>query len=183
MANQNFFQAARHTEKLEAFSKRQSSHNAEEIAVEGTEELKLALEVADILDELNMLLHLLEKQADVLASTQGQLQRFKPLVRSHGPEEGQRIEILRSSLGDVHISNSGNIRGRLLFDEVSMAHLYVDNQDGTAPGELALGGNAGILVQEAAQRLSVEKANLERLRVDAARTHQMVCRPFPENRH
>jgi hypothetical protein len=60
-------QAARHTELLEAFSKRQSGSDAEDVPTEGAEELTLILEVVDILDELNILMLLFEKQVSVVA--------------------------------------------------------------------------------------------------------------------
>lgn len=58
-------QASRHTELLEEFSARQSGNMTGALATEGAEELNLILEVVDILDELNMLMLLLEKQASV----------------------------------------------------------------------------------------------------------------------
>ncbi|KAF2467650.1 uncharacterized protein BDR25DRAFT_233822, partial [Lindgomyces ingoldianus] len=164
---------ARHTEKLEAFSRNQSSHNAEEIGVEGIDELNLTLEVADILDELNMLLLLMENQADVLASLQRKLYHFKPMALHTAGRGEHAIMIKDSNLGSVHVSNSGNIEGRLLLEDSKVGSLHIANTEGTLPGVRAIDGNAGILVQEAEQRLNVEKANLERLRTHAARTHEM----------
>lgn len=59
-------QASRHTELLEAFTARQSGDIRGDLATEGAEELNLILEVVDILDELNILMLLLEKQTEVV---------------------------------------------------------------------------------------------------------------------
>ncbi|KAF2261024.1 hypothetical protein CC78DRAFT_561920 [Lojkania enalia] len=165
--------AARQTENFEAFSRRQASRNSDEIAAEGIDELNLTLEVADILDELNMLLLLLEKQADVLASMRGKLYRFKPMAPSK--ERGRHTTVIKqSNLGQIHVSNSGNIRSTLALEDVNASDLRVFNEEGILSGFRAIGGNTGILLQEAEQTLKVEKGNLNRLRTDATRTHEML---------
>ena len=72
-------QAARHTELLQAFSNRQSGSDTEDVSTEGAEELTLILEVVDILDELNILILLFEKQVSVVADIKLYLVRFQPV--------------------------------------------------------------------------------------------------------
>lgn len=64
-------QATRHTELLEQFSKRQSGNITGDLTTEGAEELNLILEVVDILDELNILMRLFEKQISVATALPG----------------------------------------------------------------------------------------------------------------
>jgi len=59
-----------------------------------------------------------------------------------------------------------------------MDTLVFTHEKETSEGVQAIGGNAGILVQDAERRLRVEKANFERLRTDAARTHEIVRSPL-----
>ncbi|KAF4844790.1 hypothetical protein CGCSCA4_v006919 [Colletotrichum siamense] len=65
--------AARHSELLEKFWKRQSAHSIEAQETEGSEELNLTLEVVDLLDELNILMLVfdLETFANVLSNSLG----------------------------------------------------------------------------------------------------------------
>lgn len=90
-------QAARHTELLEAFSSRQLGSIAEDLMNERSEELSLILEVVDILDELNTLMLLLEKQLDVIRDLRSNYLSTKKqnTLRRHGsdPEHSTRIHL------------------------------------------------------------------------------------------
>ncbi|EEU37071.1 uncharacterized protein NECHADRAFT_86622 [Fusarium vanettenii 77-13-4] len=165
--------AARHTEKLESFSERQSSRNREHPAAEGTDELKLILEIADILDELNMLLLILEKQARVLASLQTNFHRLKPSDRKAKEGVDQReILVTNSTLHNVIIRNGAS---RIGFDHSDLHGLEILGEERMSTIDvLHIGGNAGVLLQQAEQKLRLEQSNTERLQADAAQTHKLL---------
>ena len=145
---------------------------------EGHEELSLALEVADILDELNMLLLLLENQLDVVASLQRQLCLYKPRDISVQRVPGE-LYMRDCSVGALHVSSSGASSNRVHMEDTRVDSLHVNSENGLTDSIKTIGGYAGELVQELAQKLKAERANLERLRADAARTYEMVCYQLP----
>ncbi|KAF1358915.1 hypothetical protein EJ07DRAFT_121732, partial [Lizonia empirigonia] len=165
--------AATQTEKLEAFSQIQSSMDAEEIVTEGNEELNLALEVADILDELNMLLLLLENQLDVVALLQRKLCPYKPKDISVQGVPGE-LHMHECSVGALHVLSSGTSSNLVHMSRTHVDSLHVNSENGVTDSTKTIGGYAGELIQELAQKLKAEKANLERLRADAARIYEML---------
>ncbi|KAF4859771.1 hypothetical protein CGCSCA2_v006020 [Colletotrichum siamense] len=115
--------AARHSELLEKFWKRQSAHSIEAQETEGSEELNLTLEVVDLLDELNILMLVFEKQDNVVSELLTNLSLIKPKEdgKRGGPE--QRIVFEGCSLGDVRLNTSGDSTAEMLFRGSSIGDL------------------------------------------------------------
>lgn len=135
----------------------------------------MTLEVADILDELNMLLLLLETQARVLALLEQKLTQMKPAPR--GRNTGStHINMGKARVqGEMHISTSGNFLSQIVnLDDAEVGSLRITQNSDSPTSVQAIGGFAGHWLHEAQQRLNFETSNLERLRRDATRTHELV---------
>ncbi|KAF3000070.1 hypothetical protein E8E13_001661 [Curvularia kusanoi] len=166
--------AATHTEKLEEFGRKQSSSKRDHLDHEGIEELNLTLEVADILDELNMLLLLLETQTRVLSLLKQKLTRVKPAVRQDDTGES-RIHMGNARVhGGVHVTTSGYSEQRVHLDDAEIGSLHVTNDYNAPISVRAVGGFAGHCLHEALQGLDSETSSLERLVRDATRTHELL---------
>ena len=148
--------------------------DAEEIVTEENEEPNLALEVADILDGLNILLLLLVNQLDVVVSLQRKLCSYKPTDISVQGVPGQ-LYMHDCSVGALHVSSSGISSNMVHMWGTRVDSLHLNSGDRVTDSIKTIGGYAGELVQEPVQKLKAERANLERLRADAARTYEMVC--------
>jgi hypothetical protein len=134
----------------------------------------LTLEVADILDELNMLLLLLETQSRVLALLEQKLTRIKPVARV---QNALSCINMGSSVvqGEMHISSSGAVEKQMVnLEHAVVGSLRITQDSNAATSVQAIGGFAGHWLREAQQRLNFETSNLERLRRDASRTHELV---------
>lgn len=144
---------------LEALDARQSGSMTEDLATDGAEELKLILEVVDILDELNILMFLFEKQVGVVSDVQRQCSSVKPRKKQKDHEPSPTINI-RHVEGDLTI-NSGSFQtlGDLNLEATS------------------LGGYAGELMGKAAHRLQAEKAGTARIHSEVKQTHELVSCP------
>ncbi|KAF3048078.1 hypothetical protein E8E12_010020 [Didymella heteroderae] len=119
--------AADHTEKLEGFSRKQISSARDHITTQGLEELSLTLDVADILDKLNMLLLLLETQAGVLASLEQKLTQVKPAAMEDNVGSSH-INMGRFKIrGQMHNANSGTSRQVVNLDEADIESLRITN--------------------------------------------------------
>ena len=135
----------------------------------------MTLEVADILDELNMLLLLLETQARVLALLEQKLTQMKPAPR--GRNTGStHINMGKARVqGEMHISTSGNFVSQIVnLDDAEVGSLRITQNSDSPTSVQAIGGFTGHWLHEAQQRLNFETSNLERLRRDATRTHELV---------
>jgi hypothetical protein len=135
----------------------------------------LTLEVADILDELNMLLLLLETQARVLALLEQKLTQIKPAARD--PNTGISVINMGAAViqGEMHISTSGISHQQVVnLDEAVVGSMRITSGYGAPTSVQTIGGFAGNWLHEALQRLNSETSNLERLRRDATRTHELV---------
>ncbi|KAF5521553.1 hypothetical protein CGCA056_v007388 [Colletotrichum aenigma] len=162
--------AARHSELLEKFWRRQSAHSIEAQETEGSEELNLTLEVVDLLDELNILMLVFEKQDNVVSELLTNLSLIKPKEdgKRGGPE--QRIVFEGCSLGDVRLNTSGYSTAEMLFRGSSIGDLETfANVISTS-----LGGYAGKCLERAARRLRLEKSQIERLHREVAQTHRLL---------
>jgi hypothetical protein len=132
------------------------------------------MEVADILDELNMLLHLLETQARVLALLEQKLTQIKPASRA--PNTGSsHINMGDARIHEMTISTSGTLETQVVnLEHAEMGSLrIIQNSDAPASVQ-AIGGFAGHWLKEALQSINFETSNLERLKRDATRTHELV---------
>ncbi|KXH38076.1 hypothetical protein CSIM01_04566 [Colletotrichum simmondsii] len=147
--------AAQHTILLEEFSKDQLRMEAETPS-DGKEELKLALDIIDILDELNILKYLLETQSTVLRSFQQRLGVIKP--RTVDPASG--------SLPNTVFNMSSC--------KIEMIRLENTSFQYDVSSTCLLGGYGGTVIDEAIERVNQELLNVQRLCSAAERTQKMV---------
>jgi hypothetical protein len=161
---------------LEEFRERQSSNDTEAVAAAGKNELHLILEVADILDELNMLLLLLEKQSSVLVSLQETLRKMKPADSPStlsGLYESQLHRTKADTITTVHPIERAMQFG--LPDVTAReVHIISDSSEKETTNGVTIAGQAEVWIQEAARSLQIETANIERLRNEAKRRHRRV---------
>ncbi|KAH9869093.1 hypothetical protein J1614_008170 [Plenodomus biglobosus] len=160
---------------LEEFSKRQASKTTELIAAAGLTELNLALEIADILDELNMLLLLLEKQKTVLIALEEHFQKLKPLeVKTDNGKP--KLHITQSNFDRLAIRNESSSGGEIHVVDVFAKNMDVllENKVGNAFLATRIDGEAGVQMSQAMRRLQTETANIKRLRGEAKQAHKMV---------
>lgn len=158
---------------MEKFWKRQSAPSVEAQETEGSEELNLTLEVVDLLDELNILMLIFEKQASVVSEMQNSLSLIKPKVggKIEGPE--QRIVFHECSLGDVRLNTSAGSGGDITFTRSLLGDIETFS-DGVNVKSQSLGGYAGTRLERAAYRLRLEKLQTERLHREVSQTHKLV---------
>ncbi|PSN60019.1 hypothetical protein BS50DRAFT_536441 [Corynespora cassiicola Philippines] len=164
--------AARQTQKLEEFSRNQAVHDMKETQVEDVDELNLILEVADILDELNMLLLVLEKQTAVLKLLRDKM----PYVKSQIEEPLERDKekkhpiVNDGDMEEVPMSNYTNLNG-LIMGTSGMDSFKIISISQEAK---MFNDKAGILLKEAEKMVGVKNHDLERLHKDASQTHKML---------
>lgn len=151
-------QAARHTELLEDFSDQQPGFITGHRETEGKEELNLILQVVDILDELNILMFLFEKQTGVVSEVQRKCSSETPreMQQNHEPS---RTVYVDNNVGNITINTAS-------FQPLGDVNLEATSQ--------LLGGYAGRLMGQAKERLQAEKADTERLHGEVAQTHKLV---------
>jgi hypothetical protein len=161
---------------LQDFGARQYSNNVVAIAIAGKKELNLALEIADILDELNMLLLLLEKQSSVLDSLQEPLREMKPADPTPRDAGWNHIQVVRTKANAIKIIQPTNMQTHVDLQDVHAKELQIGpesfNEANTA--FKTIGGQAGVWIQEAVRSLRVQTSSIERLRNEAKQTHKMV---------
>lgn len=155
---------------LESFWKRQSSRNSSGSVISGGEELELALNVADILDELNMLLLLIETQSRVITSMHRGMYRFRP-IEAKNQNMGCNITMEHTTTGNIRISN---VTGSFLFRDADLGSVEISRDDSSAPGLEAIAGQVGVFIHETEEGLKLERSNVERLHLEATQTHKMV---------
>jgi hypothetical protein len=77
--------------------------------------------------------------------------------------------------GEMHISSSGAVETQVVnLEDAVVGSLRITQDSNAATVVQAIGGFAGDWLHEAQQRLNFETSNLERLRRDATRTHELV---------
>ncbi|KAK7420255.1 hypothetical protein QQX98_002910 [Neonectria punicea] len=165
---------ARHTKLLEAFGYRQSSRGSQSTPAEGTEELKIALQITDILDELNMLSLLLETETEVLTSLHEGMYQFRPVQPKSQPNGGVEFEITETTMGNIRVVQTRDTNAKFRVFDSTIGHLELSGKPDTMPGFEAIDGTVGGFIHEAEQTLRLERLNLDRLRADASQAHKMV---------
>ena len=159
---------------LENFSKQQRSKNPPRSASSGGNELELALSIADILDELNMLLLLIETQSSVIASIHRGMFQLRP-PKSQDKNVAHHIAVKDTSMGDIRLT-APNVT--LWFDNAEVGSLDVNYLGNTSvPKVEEIGGILGVFVRETEEGLRLERSNLKRLHQEATQTHQMARPP------
>jgi hypothetical protein len=130
--------------------------------------------VVDILDELNMLMLLFERQVDVLTLLQGKLPDSKPMTANIHKAQGYNLVLNNTRVDHLQVRHKGNAPGSLVLDDSRVGHIELMAATDSGTGVAAVGGNAGTQIYEAEQKLKGVKVNVERMRSDARQTHQMV---------
>lgn len=154
-------QAARYMELLDWFSIRQSGRIVGSWANAEDEALNLALEAADILDELKILMLLFETQAGVLSDLQRECSPVKSREKQQNSELSQAVHDQR--LASESTTNAGSLQ---TLGDINLKET-----------PLLLEGYAGFLVEQAAARLLTQKAEAEQLRCEVIQTRELVsCR-------
>lgn len=164
---------------MEAFAERQSGNTTEDLEPEGKDELKLILEVLDILDELNMLMVLFEKQARVVSDLQRKLSRVKrretQLEQNDTPARSAgTLRAEGCSVGDVTLNAVKNNFDTLTFTDCKLGNIKSVGDYSVEATSLLLGGYAGDLMEQAADRVQTEKTDVGRLQSEVAKTHELV---------
>lgn len=160
-------QFARQTTFFEEFHRIHSTTGSRAELFEDIRELKTVLEVADIIDELKMFHHLVDKQREVLKSLILALIKFHPSMQQGGSGVEARSEI------------SGN-RCRDNAVQINSIQLHTGNPNlADTIKILAQGveGPARDIVTDFDDILTSFLAELESMRNDAEYTHKMVCSP------
>ena len=110
----------------------------------------MTLEVADILDELNMLLLLLETQSRMLALPEQKLTQMKPAPRARNIGS-THINMGKARVqGEMHISTSGNFVSQIVnLDGAEMRSFRITQDSDSSTSVQAIGGFAGHWLHEA----------------------------------
>ncbi|KAK0641789.1 hypothetical protein B0T16DRAFT_220794 [Cercophora newfieldiana] len=176
--------AALQVEQFEAFSRSQT-RSAYSTVPSDTLELRLSLQVADILDELNMLDTVLGKQVDVVNSLRRALEvlNVKPKEPEQkggeDPDTTLDIEQLQDGYVSVNLSPShGPFRMKLFQGDRGHTALNVGSELGSgamAIGTVSkIGGQAGIHLEHSGTELRRFIDGVRRLRADAKTTQKML---------
>ncbi|KAK4103317.1 hypothetical protein N658DRAFT_308880 [Parathielavia hyrcaniae] len=172
--------AARQSEQFEAFGRRPESAIPSAPSSSDTTELSLTVDVADILDELNMLAAVLESQREVMMSLRTVLKALnvKPVQPQGGAgQEPSEIELMvtQTHLGVVNVAagpSSGKLSMRL--QQVHEGTLNISSVGDTTATVAGIGGQAGIFLEEAGRELQQTMNGVRRLKADAETTHKML---------
>ena len=164
---------------LEAFQKQQSSRSSEHTSAEGTQELEIALQTVDILDELNILLHLLETQNKVLASLHYRLTIAKPTKAKPQPTGHMDFQFSSSYIENMVITQSKEMDASFAIGSSQVENFVLSDGSSTAAlGVLGIEGNAGVFIREAEHSLGRQRLDIQRLINDASQARKMVRTDF-----
>jgi hypothetical protein len=128
-------------------------------------ELKLVLEIADIVDELKMIRHLIQRQREVLKSLILALLKLNPEKDPNRPQGGSHVRIY-----DNTVSDSGFL------------NVTVNHHEG--PADLAetiknlaqgISGASKNIIVSADEELVAIVSELDTMNDDADYAHKMVC--------
>jgi hypothetical protein len=134
-------------------------------ALHDERELKLVLEVVDIIDELKMIKHLLEKQREVVRSLVSALSALNP-HKDTVTEPLQR--------NDAHFHHC-TFRDQAVFDMHFHSHAGSDYSiDDTRIMAQRIAGQAGSHVTRADEHLESVLANVNLIKSEAEETYQSV---------
>lgn len=162
-------QAARQTESFEAFGRSQS--DLERGIPDDTLELRLTLETADILDELNMLSLVIENQDEALTSMLKAFSHIKP-PRTFQVPSNFNIEQLGHSTVYLTANDTSNVT--LRQQEDATGYITLGSSDKADADSSKVSGLAGDLIDEATQELRRNMTEISRLKRDAEYVHRMV---------
>ncbi|KAL6412243.1 hypothetical protein AUP68_04626 [Ilyonectria robusta] len=158
--------SARQTIYFQDFHREQSDISLSSPAYNDRKELKLVLEVADVLDELNMLYRLMEKQQEVLGSLRSALHNLIP-----GAEDRTvRPNVLVHQRGDGHMDLQGSGSFSVTQDGDGFVRLNADHGNHTKE----IRGLAGKLSKKAMRELGTIMKELGGMKSDAKYTHKML---------
>ncbi|KAH6989299.1 hypothetical protein BKA56DRAFT_575472 [Ilyonectria sp. MPI-CAGE-AT-0026] len=158
--------SARQTIYFQDFHREQSDISLSSPAYNDRKELKLVLEVADVLDELNMLYRLMEKQQEVLGSLRSALHNLIP-----GAEDRTvRPNVLVHQRGDGHMDLQGSGSFSVTQDGDGFVRLNADHGNHTKE----IRGLAGKLTKKAMRELGTIMKELGGMKSDAKYTHKML---------
>jgi hypothetical protein len=155
--------AATQTDQFEAYSQSHTAGDVDASALDDRRELTLALDLADIIDELNIIRYLAETQREVIKSLALVLRQFQPTLGSgHGKQgisfEGNNITICGGQ-PIFQLQNTGGIEVDPNFTKTIVQ------------GIEGLAGNA---VLSADETLEFLLADIETMRKDAEYARKMV---------
>ncbi|KLU82794.1 hypothetical protein MAPG_01862 [Magnaporthiopsis poae ATCC 64411] len=125
-------------------------------------ELKLTMEVSDILEELTILQRLMEEQEDVLRSLR------LALLRLHRKKEKQQFEDTMQNGATTTVINIHGLvnSGKINFDIDTANQFAIDDDE--------IKGLGGVILGKTLQRLSSRKAEIEKLKEDVQGTHKQL---------
>jgi hypothetical protein len=157
-------QAAYQTTRFQDFQQGYAVGGSSSTIYDGRDELKGVLEVADIVDELKMIRHLLQVQRDVLKLMASALTRLNP---SRGP----RTEVSNKVILDrIRVSENAS-----LIVTVSAGGITSDSIETTkilAQGIYEGGAKQNVISTD--ERLLAVLAGLDGIKKEAEYTHRMV---------
>lgn len=131
-------------------------------------ELKLTMEVSDILEELTILQRLMEEQEDVLRSLRRALLRLHRKSTQGRLEKKQFEDTIQNGATTTVINIHGLVNsGKINFDIDAANQFAIDDDD-------EIKGLGGVVLGKTLQRLSSRKAEIEKLKEDAQGTHKQV---------
>lgn len=159
-------QAADQTTCFEEFHLHYSNGNPGSIVLDDRRELKLVLEVADIIDELNMIQYLLRQQRDVLQS-------LIRLLREHKPSAPQPDRETSVTFSDVNMR--GNASVLINFHQQPGSSYEIENTKALAKG---IDGIARDHVVAADEKLLSLRAEIDVIIGDAGNVHKMGFRSY-----
>jgi hypothetical protein len=160
-------QAASQTTYFEEFHENHERGDSESTALDDRRELKLVLEVADIVDELKMIRHLLEKQREVLRFLISALVKFHPSKDNFIPET-QNYNV---TFGEIRMDGQHNSVG--VFSTVAKND-NVNDLENTKKLAQQIAQEAREDVISADELLVFLLSETDGIRVDAEYTHKMV---------
>lgn len=141
-------------------------------------ELALTLEVADILDELNMLGNLFAKQRDIWISLNKTLSEWRPRQNQKaGPPESFEVNIHQEWKGKANISVGSQISGHLTVTQPQrgVVNLTMDQNKGLVDAQmLGITGTGGASFEDSWLELRRAIESVERLKLEAEDTHKLV---------
>ncbi|KAL8306382.1 hypothetical protein RB597_003090 [Gaeumannomyces tritici] len=125
-------------------------------------ELKLTMEVSDILEELTILQRLMEEQEDVLRALRMALLKLHR-KSTQGERQFEDTQNGATTVINIHgLVNSGKIN----FDIDSANQFAIDDDE--------IKGLGGVILGKTLQRLSSRKAEIEKLKEDVQGTHKQL---------
>lgn len=148
---------------LQAFHRGYASGRKNRSIYDDKKELKLLLEVADLIDELKMIRNLLETQRKILQKTMSALRKFHP---SDSPDEQptSNVYVTNCTTSDNGVL-SINVRNRPNRDD------GIETTRMLAKGILAPASQDVVAADE---NVSLVLAEIEAINTDAGNTHRMV---------